>query len=144
MAQKDAKELQKDINKPDETRPPEEKPRFPAAAPQDGGLPDTLPGKRPVTAGIRTPAEEAEAARLSREAADDPVGPQGRSILACFDPPAVAKALKISTGDAERLIDTVVVRLGKGSAQDRARDLVEAIGEVAHGKSVDEVLNARG
>lgn len=123
--------------------PPEERPPFPEDTRVDGHPPDTLPG-RPPRVQVRTEAEEREAGRLSQAAADDPIGHQGKSLLACFDQQAIAKALGVSFGDADRLVDVFFVRKGKGDAEARAAALVKALARVSRGESVDDVLRELG
>ncbi len=120
---------------------PEDKPRFPTSPEAD---PHTYhPGLHQPQ--VRTAGEEAEVARMAREAAADPMGgPNGRSLLAMFDAPVVAKALKIPTHDAERLIDVLFVKLGRGGAEARVNDFVKAAVRIVKGDSVDDVLRDLG
>ncbi len=124
--------------------PADERSTFPAATDPRGGPHETNLPQTHAQMKFRTDAEEAEAARLSREAADDPLGVPGRNVLAIFDAPTIAKGLKISTADAERLIDVLLVRLGRGDAEERGGRFLKAACRVARGDSVDDVLRDAG
>jgi hypothetical protein len=96
--------------------------------------------RRRADPGIRGQGDAEEAARLSREAAADAVGVPGRNLFGVFDPQAIAKALKIPAGVAEKVVDVFLAR-GEGSAVARVNVLVVALDRIARGEEVDGVIN---
>lgn len=125
-------------------RPADERALFPSATDPGGDPPETAVPHPGAGVNVRTAAEEAEAARLSREAAENPIDVPGRSLLAIFDGPTVARALKIQAHEADRLVDVLLVRLGKGPAEERAVRFIKAVARITRGDSVDDVLRDAG